>query len=160
MLVLIPSFPFYHISINYCSLCRAIFDTLILQIRNHILDMWQNSKPIYVSKTQVRAGLRNCGDVNAIGRIHAYLEQIGAINFGCGKLATKLSQFQLLTSLFACRSSAVQGHCDSICSEKVCERGSKNENGAQAAEFEVGRRETQEKESRAASKLLLIYLID
>lgn len=46
--------------------------------------MWQNSKPVYVSKTQVRAGLRNCGDVNAIGRIHAYLEQIGAINFGCG----------------------------------------------------------------------------
>jgi SWIRM domain len=85
---------------NYCTFCRALLN-LILQIRNHILDMWQNSKPIYVSKTQVRAGLRNCGDVNAIGRIHAYLEQIGAINFGCGKLATKRLQFQLLTSLLA-----------------------------------------------------------
>jgi len=40
---------------------------------------------MYVTKTSVRTGLKNCGDVNCIGRIHAYLEQIGAINFGCGK---------------------------------------------------------------------------
>lgn len=33
----------------------------------------------------MRPGLKNCGDVNCIGRIHAYLESVGAINFGCGK---------------------------------------------------------------------------
>ncbi|XP_071444379.1 histone H2A deubiquitinase MYSM1-like [Hetaerina americana] len=54
-----------------------------MKIRNHILECWYNSRPLYVTKTSVRTGLRNCGDVNCIGRIHAYLEQIGAINFGC-----------------------------------------------------------------------------
>lgn len=42
-------------------------------------------KPSYVTKTSVRKGLQQCGDVNCIGRIHGYLEQIGAINFGCCK---------------------------------------------------------------------------
>lgn len=42
-------------------------------------------KPNYLNKTSVRAGLKNCGDVNGIGRIHSYLEQLGAINFGCGE---------------------------------------------------------------------------
>lgn len=42
-------------------------------------------KPKYLNKTSVRPGLKNCGDVNCIGRIHTYLELIGAINFGCGK---------------------------------------------------------------------------
>lgn len=54
-----------------------------LKIRNYILDSWEKSKPIYLNKTSVRTGLKNCGDVNCIGRIHMYLEQIGAINFGC-----------------------------------------------------------------------------
>ncbi|XP_066992646.2 histone H2A deubiquitinase MYSM1 [Anabrus simplex] len=54
-----------------------------LKIRNHILECWKRSRPSYVTKTSVRSGLRNCGDVNCIGRIHRYLEQIGAINFGC-----------------------------------------------------------------------------
>lgn len=40
-------------------------------------------KPKYLNKTSVRPGLKNCGDVNCIGRIHTYLELIGAINFGC-----------------------------------------------------------------------------
>ena len=31
----------------------------------------------------MRSGLRNCGDVNSIGRVHAFLEDIGAINEGC-----------------------------------------------------------------------------
>ena len=35
--------------------------------------------PIFLSK--------DCGDVNAIGRVHAYLESIGAINVG---FATKI----------------------------------------------------------------------
>jgi hypothetical protein len=44
----------------------------------------EKCKPEYLYKTGLRAGLKNCGDVNLIGRIHAYLEQIGAINFDCG----------------------------------------------------------------------------
>lgn len=54
-----------------------------LKIRNHILNMWKHSKPAYLSKTCARNGLKKCGDVNAIGRIHLMLEQIGAINFSC-----------------------------------------------------------------------------
>lgn len=56
-----------------------------LKIRNYILDRWQNCRPHYLKKTSVRTGLKNCGDVNCIGRIHTYLEQIGAINFGCAQ---------------------------------------------------------------------------
>ncbi|KAM6172034.1 deubiquitinase MYSM1 [Erethizon dorsatum] len=54
-----------------------------LKIRNYILDQWEILKPKYLNKTSVRPGLKNCGDVNCIGRIHTYLELIGAINFGC-----------------------------------------------------------------------------
>ncbi|XP_048352612.1 deubiquitinase MYSM1 isoform X2 [Sphaerodactylus townsendi] len=54
-----------------------------LKIRNYILDQWEKIKPKYLNKTSVRPGLKNCGDVNCIGRIHTYLELIGAINFGC-----------------------------------------------------------------------------
>ncbi|XP_051868185.1 histone H2A deubiquitinase MYSM1 [Pristis pectinata] len=54
-----------------------------LKIRNYILDQWDKCKPKYLNKTSVRPGLKNCGDVNCIGRIHTYLELIGAINFGC-----------------------------------------------------------------------------
>ncbi|XP_077189667.1 deubiquitinase MYSM1 isoform X2 [Paroedura picta] len=54
-----------------------------LKIRNYILDQWERIKPKYLNKTSVRPGLKNCGDVNCIGRIHTYLELIGAINFGC-----------------------------------------------------------------------------
>ncbi|KAM6938496.1 histone H2A deubiquitinase MYSM1 [Lycodopsis pacificus] len=54
-----------------------------LKIRNYILDQWLRSKPRYLNKTSVRPGLKNCGDVNCIGRIHTYLELIGAINFNC-----------------------------------------------------------------------------
>ncbi|EFA09787.2 Histone H2A deubiquitinase MYSM1-like Protein [Tribolium castaneum] len=54
-----------------------------LKIRNHIINCWLTSKPSYVTKTSIRQGLRNCGDVNCLGRIHCYLEQIGAINYGC-----------------------------------------------------------------------------
>ncbi|TRY66738.1 hypothetical protein DNTS_033079 [Danionella cerebrum] len=54
-----------------------------LKIRNYILEQWVRSKPSYLNKTSVRPGLKNCGDVNCIGRIHTYLELIGAINFSC-----------------------------------------------------------------------------
>ncbi|XP_062578565.1 histone H2A deubiquitinase MYSM1-like [Saccostrea cucullata] len=54
-----------------------------LRIRNYILETWAKCKPGYLNKTCVRPGLKNCGDVNCIGRIHAFLECTGAINFGC-----------------------------------------------------------------------------
>uniref|UniRef100_A0A673WLK1 Myb-like, SWIRM and MPN domain-containing protein 1 n=1 Tax=Salmo trutta TaxID=8032 RepID=A0A673WLK1_SALTR len=54
-----------------------------LRIRNYMLDQWLKSKPKYLNKTSVRPGLKNCGDVNCIGRIHTYLELIGGINFNC-----------------------------------------------------------------------------
>ncbi|PVU88647.1 hypothetical protein BB559_004468 [Furculomyces boomerangus] len=50
------------------------------KIRNHILDRWNQSKPEYLTKLGSRKGLIGCGDVNAIGRIHAWLEKIEAIN--------------------------------------------------------------------------------
>ena len=54
-----------------------------LKIRNYIVESWLKSKPNFLNKTKIRSGLKNCGDVNCIGRIHSYLEWIGAINFGC-----------------------------------------------------------------------------
>ena len=54
-----------------------------MKIRNYILELWAKNKPSYLFKTAVRGGLRNCGDVNSIGRVHAFLEDIGAINKGC-----------------------------------------------------------------------------
>ncbi|XP_018571801.1 histone H2A deubiquitinase MYSM1-like isoform X2 [Anoplophora glabripennis] len=57
------------------------------KIRNHIIYVWISQKPIYVTKTLIRQGLKNCGDVNCIGRIHYFLEQIGAINFGCAQIS-------------------------------------------------------------------------
>ncbi|RHZ86196.1 hypothetical protein Glove_53g26 [Diversispora epigaea] len=57
-----------------------------MKIRNFILNAWIANQPKYLSKTSVRSGLKDCGDVNAIGRVHAYLESIGAINVGEGVL--------------------------------------------------------------------------
>lgn len=53
-----------------------------LKIRNHIVNMWLQSKT-YISKTAARHGLKKCGDVNCISRIHLLLEQLAAINFEC-----------------------------------------------------------------------------
>ncbi|KAI8088745.1 uncharacterized protein BX664DRAFT_261895, partial [Halteromyces radiatus] len=54
-----------------------------LKIRNHLLACWQSCRPRYMTKTSSRKGLKDCGDVNAIGRVHSYLENIGAINVNC-----------------------------------------------------------------------------
>ncbi|KAI8374315.1 uncharacterized protein BYT42DRAFT_615489 [Radiomyces spectabilis] len=54
-----------------------------MRIRNHILDSWQTSCPNYITKSAARKNLQENVDVNAVGRIHAYLEKIGAINVGC-----------------------------------------------------------------------------
>ncbi|XP_038609165.1 histone H2A deubiquitinase MYSM1 [Tachyglossus aculeatus] len=63
-----------------------------LKIRNYILDQWERSKPRYLNKTSVRPGLKSCGDVNCIGRIHAYLESVGAINRGCDQAGNPRAQ--------------------------------------------------------------------
>ncbi|KAJ2742276.1 Myb-like, SWIRM and MPN domains 1, partial [Coemansia sp. BCRC 34490] len=51
-----------------------------VRIRNHMVRQWRAARPQYLTKVAARAGLRNCGDVNAIGRVHAYLEAAGVIN--------------------------------------------------------------------------------
>ncbi len=56
-----------------------------IKIRNSIFQEWRRVRPRYLTKTSVRPSLKNCGDVNCISRVHAYLELTGAINFGCGK---------------------------------------------------------------------------
>eukprot|EP00026_Physarum_polycephalum_P000623 Phypoly_transcript_00624.p1 GENE.Phypoly_transcript_00624~~Phypoly_transcript_00624.p1 ORF type:complete len:724 (+),score=178.63 Phypoly_transcript_00624:157-2328(+) len=56
-----------------------------LKIRNTIVDQWLKHKPKYLSKTSVRTSLKDCGDVNAIGRVHEFLELTGAINFGADR---------------------------------------------------------------------------
>ena len=53
-----------------------------LKIRNHIIEKWKQTKPNYLTKLQARDGLKDCGDVNAIGRIHSFLELNGVINSG------------------------------------------------------------------------------
>lgn len=57
-----------------------------LKIRNHIIGIWLQCKPIYLSKTASRQGLKKCGDVNSISRIHLALENLGVINFGCSEV--------------------------------------------------------------------------
>ncbi|EDR27668.1 hypothetical protein EDI_278390 [Entamoeba dispar SAW760] len=53
-----------------------------IYIRNAIVDLWNKEKPKYVSKTMVRHQIKDCGDVNCIGRIHTFLEQMQWINYG------------------------------------------------------------------------------
>ena len=50
-----------------------------LGIRKHLQKLWESHKPRYLKKSSC-LGIK--GDVNAIGRVHAYLETIGVINVG------------------------------------------------------------------------------
>ncbi|KAJ1964511.1 hypothetical protein GGI12_001383 [Dipsacomyces acuminosporus] len=45
-----------------------------------MVDQWLATKPQYLTKIRARAGLQNCGDVNAIGRVHTFLERANIIN--------------------------------------------------------------------------------
>lgn len=74
-----------------------------MKIRNFILHMWADVKPAYVSKTTVRNGLKHCGDVNCISRIHCTLEQIGAINFG-----HSLEHFEYIRPLLKLKEHYIQ----------------------------------------------------
>ncbi|KAJ2341127.1 hypothetical protein GGF43_006242, partial [Coemansia sp. RSA 2618] len=53
-----------------------------MRIRNHMIAEWEATKPAYLTKIRARAGLKNCGDVNAIGRVHTFLEGARIINAG------------------------------------------------------------------------------
>lgn len=72
-----------------------------VKIRNFIVRAWQEARPAYTSKTNVRTGLKHCGDVNCISRIHSLLEQIGAINFGCQQVAYVRPLSDLVEEWFA-----------------------------------------------------------
>ncbi|SAL96616.1 hypothetical protein [Absidia glauca] len=69
-----------------------------LKIRNHMLNCWRSCRPRYLTKTGSRKALKDCGDVNAIGRVHAYLESIGAINVNCTKSAPRPPRISHTTS--------------------------------------------------------------
>lgn len=91
-----------------------------LRIRNHILDMWGKYKPMYVSKTSVRSGLKNGGDVNSISRIHRFLEQIGAINFGYqGQYFEYVRPLKEYMSMFVQVPRKRSAHFEEDASEKV-----------------------------------------
>ncbi|KAJ2790150.1 hypothetical protein H4R21_006573, partial [Coemansia helicoidea] len=47
-----------------------------------MVQAWAAQRPQYLTKIKARAGLKGCGDVNAIGRVHAFLESAGVINSG------------------------------------------------------------------------------
>lgn len=54
-----------------------------ITIRDTILKLWNEKKPGHVNKVILRPILKKTsGNVNNIGKIHKYLETIGAINFG------------------------------------------------------------------------------
>uniref|UniRef100_A0A6A7FU35 Myb-like, SWIRM and MPN domain-containing protein 1 n=1 Tax=Hirondellea gigas TaxID=1518452 RepID=A0A6A7FU35_9CRUS len=74
-----------------------------LKIRNAIIDVWRQNKPNYVGKTSARTSLKNCGDVNSIGKIHEYLEKKGAVNFGCS--CAKYGDLFITPSVPKCRSA-------------------------------------------------------
>ncbi|KAI8069619.1 hypothetical protein BC940DRAFT_297105 [Gongronella butleri] len=54
-----------------------------MELRNIIYAYWLDHKPQYINKTMVRRSFPKCGDVNAFGRIHDYLERAGYINVNC-----------------------------------------------------------------------------
>ncbi|RKP33889.1 hypothetical protein BJ085DRAFT_39660 [Dimargaris cristalligena] len=65
-----------------------------LKIRNYMLNAWREVQPNYLTKVRARQGLRDCGDVNAIGRVHTFLEQIEAINRDAIMSAVSLGKLQ------------------------------------------------------------------
>ena len=51
------------------------------EIRNGIIEAWNKTKPFYLTKNKARMSLRSFrGDINALGRVHSFLSNIGAIN--------------------------------------------------------------------------------
>lgn len=67
---------------------QAIYEKDLVFIINR-----QQQKPRYVSISQARKGLRDCGDVTPMSRIHKYLECKGIINFDAGKFRSPAESF-------------------------------------------------------------------
>ena len=80
-----------------------------MRIRNYIIQCWKRQRPKYVSKTISRRGLKDCGDVNAIGRVHDYLEHIGAINVGCDQERMRLRK-RVLSKRYHVDERRQEGH--------------------------------------------------
>lgn len=90
-----------------------------LKIRAFIINSWHECKPNYISKTAVRTGLKHCGDVNCISRIHCLLEQIGAINFGHhGQQFNYIRPLIKLTEIFNQPRQNVRKSIDNLAHEK------------------------------------------
>lgn len=53
-----------------------------MKVRNAILDCWRKNPTVYLSKQACRKEHTGLGCVNALGRIHSYLERVNAINVG------------------------------------------------------------------------------
>ncbi|KAJ3126007.1 hypothetical protein HK098_007945 [Nowakowskiella sp. JEL0407] len=97
-----------------------------LIIRNHIINLWEKLNPhahqnretyistyttdettpypdedlnIYLSKSAIRPGLKGMGDVNAISRVHSFLEDEGVINFFIPQRKSISLQSNQLTSI-------------------------------------------------------------
>lgn len=100
------------------------------KIRDFILNTWYDHRPSYVSKTTVRNGLKHCGDVNCISRIHTFLEQIGAINFGQAGV-----QFEYIRPLSQLREHFAQAM------RKQASAGGSSAFDANAGSFVLGRRQ-------------------
>lgn len=109
-----------------------------LKIRNHILAMWTNCKPSYLQKTSARHGLKKCGDVNCISRVHSMLEQIGAINFNCQEVAW-VRPLRILYKAFQqnIRNKSQSSRSNLIVDKKQRIRNSTNIFGAHDANFTI-----------------------
>ena len=58
-----------------------------MRIRNGIVALWRKQQPLYLTKTMARKQIKAAGDVNAIGRVHDFLERFGVINVGAVTLS-------------------------------------------------------------------------
>ena len=72
-----------------------------VMIRDHIEEVWREMRPNYITRTRARKGLVGAGDVNAVARVFAALEQMGRINVDASKCVA--------ISIFFARSAAVFG---------------------------------------------------
>lgn len=102
-----------------------------LRIRNHIIYLWQQCKPFYLSKTAARQGLKKCGDVNTISRLHLMLENLGVINFGC----TEVKWILPLKILYGLFQQSIRNKNQSNSSSRSKNSSFSIENNDQSSDF-------------------------
>ncbi|KAJ2879670.1 hypothetical protein FB639_003030 [Coemansia asiatica] len=107
-------------------------------IRNHIVGEWHKVKPQYLTKIRARSGLRNCGDVNAIGRVHSFLEDSEVINQGAVQTKRKRAGERRQQQQQQIGDDVVNGFdCDGESSDEVVygrPRRTRNDNGGHVVE--------------------------